>query len=141
MQGACGTCLPVSSTQVVDKQAERFAHPLYVEQQSTEQQRTTVLSSIRDIVSAPDFTPPSVASAVNACAATLPAAEFSDLLKTPNIAGHTALYWAIVNNRQEAFSALAGFISQFSSVCSSDLRLACLVTSDQALFTAEFRNY
>jgi len=111
-----------------------------IEQQSTtvlpciEQQNTTVLSSIRDIVSAPDFTPSSVAPIVDACAAALPATEFSNLLQTPNIAGHTALYWAIVNNRREAFSAFAGFISQFSSVCSSDLRLACMVTSDHALF-------
>jgi len=99
------------------------------------QKRTTVLSCIRDIVCAPDFTPSSVAPIVNACAAALPAADFSELLQTPNIAGHTALYWAIVNNRREVFSAFAGFISKFSSVCSSDLRLACMATSDHALFT------
>ncbi|KAG0704520.1 hypothetical protein DFH29DRAFT_373831 [Suillus ampliporus] len=49
--------------------------------------------------------------------------------------GHTALYWAIVNNRPEALSAFFGFISQISSVCSSDLRLACMTASDHALFT------
>ncbi|KAG2124816.1 hypothetical protein DEU56DRAFT_983470 [Suillus clintonianus] len=95
------------------------------------------LCCIRDIVSQPPGfgTPSSVTSAVNACAATLPAAEFSDLLQTRNIEGHTALYWAIVNNRPETFSFLAGFISQFSSDCSSDLRLACMTTSDNELFT------
>jgi len=94
----------------------------------------SVLSRIRDIVSAPGFTPSSVAPVVNACTAVLSAADFSDLLQTPNIEGHTALYWAIVNNRREAFSVFAAFISEFSSVCSSDLHLACMATSDHALF-------
>ncbi|KAG1773701.1 hypothetical protein EV702DRAFT_561073 [Suillus placidus] len=98
------------------------------------QTRNTVLTCIRDIVSAPDFTPSSVIPIVDACAAALSAVEFSDLLQTRNIEGHTALYWAIVNERREAFSALSGFISEFSSACSSDLRVACMMTSDQALF-------
>ncbi|KAG0704521.1 hypothetical protein DFH29DRAFT_997610 [Suillus ampliporus] len=63
------------------------------------------------------------------------AAKFSNLLQTRSIEGHTALYWAIVNNRPEALSAFFGFISQISSVCSSDLRLACMTTSDHASFT------
>ncbi|KAG1746682.1 uncharacterized protein EDB91DRAFT_108765 [Suillus paluster] len=94
----------------------------------------SVPSIIRDLVSAPDFTPSSAATIVNACAATLPTAKFSDLLQTSSIEGHTALYWAIVNNRREALSAFAEFISAFSSNCSSDLRVACMVTNDQALF-------
>ncbi|KAG1750525.1 uncharacterized protein EDB91DRAFT_1244106 [Suillus paluster] len=100
----------------------------------TRQKQKAVLSRIRDIVSSPDFTPSSVAPAVSACAADLPAAVFSYLLQTPNIEGHTALYWAIVNDRREAFSAFIAFIPRFSSVCASDLRLACMATNDQALF-------
>ncbi|KAG2156033.1 hypothetical protein DEU56DRAFT_765238 [Suillus clintonianus] len=96
--------------------------------------KLTALSRIRDIVSAPDITPSSVSLIVDACAASLPAAELSDLLQSPNIEGHTALYWAIINKRQETFSVLAAFISKFSSVCSSDLRLACMATNNQALF-------
>ncbi|KAG2042875.1 hypothetical protein BDR03DRAFT_942313 [Suillus americanus] len=99
------------------------------------QKQTTVLSRIRDIVSAPDIIDtPSVALIVDACTASLSVAEFSDLLQSPNIEGHTALYWAIVNKRQEAFSAFAVFITKFSPVCSSDLRLACVATHNQALF-------
>ncbi|KAG0700079.1 hypothetical protein DFH29DRAFT_933961 [Suillus ampliporus] len=98
------------------------------------QSRTIVLSCIRDIVSAPDFDSSSIVSAVDTCVAALSAVEFSDLLQTPNIEGHTALYWAIVNNRREAYSVFALFISKISSVCSSDLRRACMVTSDHALF-------
>ncbi|KAG0698555.1 hypothetical protein DFH29DRAFT_89764 [Suillus ampliporus] len=102
--------------------------------QKQEQKWKTVLTCICDIVSAPDFTPSSVVPIVNTCAAALTAAEFSSLLQTPNIEGHMALYWAIVNDRREAVAALSGFIAEFSSVCFTDLRLACMSTNDQALF-------
>lgn len=45
------------------------------------------------------------------------------------------MYWAIVNGRREALSAFVGYIPKLSSVCSEDLRRACMVTSDHALFT------
>ncbi|KAG1800715.1 hypothetical protein EV424DRAFT_420376 [Suillus variegatus] len=98
------------------------------------QRCATVLSRIRDLVSATDVTPSSIESIVHACARDLTAAELSGLLQTPNIEGHTALYWAIVNHRQEVFWAFKLFISKFSSKCSSDLRLACMRTSDNSLF-------
>ncbi|KAG1725339.1 uncharacterized protein EDB91DRAFT_1254807 [Suillus paluster] len=79
------------------------------------QKRKTVLSRLRDIISAPDVDPSSVASTVNSCAAILPAWEFSDLLQKPNIESHSALYWEIVNYRREAFLAFLGFISRFWS--------------------------
>ncbi|KAG1862678.1 hypothetical protein F4604DRAFT_1957370 [Suillus subluteus] len=95
---------------------------------------STLQTCILDIVSAPDLTPFSVAPIVDACSTTFSAAEFSDFLQTLNIEGHTALYWAIVNERREAFTALLKFTPELSSVCSSDLRLACMITNDQALF-------
>ena|SRR6267154_3109046 len=99
-------------------------------------QKRTIQSHIRDIVSAPNFTgiPSSVTPIVNACAATLSASEFSRLLQTPYIEGHTALYWAIVNNRREAFWGCVRFISQISSACTCDLCLACMTTNNHALF-------
>ncbi|KAG1735867.1 uncharacterized protein EDB91DRAFT_541980 [Suillus paluster] len=93
------------------------------------------LSRIRDLVSGPDFTPSLVDGIVNVCAAALPAAQFSDLLQTPNIEGRSALYWAIVNNRREALSVFATLIPELSSDCSSDFRLACMATGDHASFT------
>ncbi|KAG1745833.1 uncharacterized protein EDB91DRAFT_126353 [Suillus paluster] len=57
------------------------------------------------------------------------------LLQTLNIEGHTALYWAILNDRRKALAAFTAFIPQFLSVWSFDLRLASMMTSDQALFT------
>ncbi|KAG1902314.1 uncharacterized protein F5891DRAFT_978644 [Suillus fuscotomentosus] len=103
---------------------------------SHEEKRTAVLSRIRDIVLGPDFTPSSVVPNVNACAAALPAAEFSKILQKRNIEGHTALYWAIVNNRPQALEALDKFISgYYPSVCKDDLRDACVITSDHAIFS------
>ncbi|KAG1873861.1 hypothetical protein F4604DRAFT_1765461 [Suillus subluteus] len=119
-----------STSELADSLQYRRFHFL-----QSKQTRNIVLTCIRDIVSAPDFTPSSVIPIVNACAAALFASEFSDLIQTPNFEGHTALYWAIVNERQEAFSALSKFIPKFSSACSSDLHLACMVTNDQALFS------
>ncbi|KAG1802370.1 hypothetical protein EV424DRAFT_383328 [Suillus variegatus] len=99
--------------------------------------RTAVLSRIRDIVLGPDFTPSSVVPNVNACAAALPAAEFFKILQKRNIEGHTALYWAIVNNRPQALWALNKFIfisGYYSSVCEDDLRDACMITTNHAIF-------
>ncbi|KAG1763934.1 hypothetical protein EDD22DRAFT_885196 [Suillus occidentalis] len=140
MSQQCGDSKPVvnappsytatsTSTLVESLQHRRFSFL------SSGQTRNIVLSCIRDVVSAPDFTPSSVLPIINACAAALSAAEFSDLLQAHNIEGHTALYWAIVNERQEAISALSGFIPKFSAACSSDLRLACMTAGDQALFS------
>ncbi|KAG1858773.1 hypothetical protein DFJ58DRAFT_658560, partial [Suillus subalutaceus] len=88
-----------------------------------------------DIVLAPNFNPSSVTPNLNACAAALPAAELSNILTQLNIEGHTALYWAIVNNRPQALWAFNKFISCYSLVCTSDLRIACMITSDHAMFT------
>ncbi|KAG0693286.1 hypothetical protein DFH29DRAFT_839209, partial [Suillus ampliporus] len=59
---------------------------------------TSTLSQIRTIVSTPEFKP-FVVLIVKTCAVALPVEEFSDILQIPNIEGHTALYWAIVNRR------------------------------------------
>ncbi|KAG1857464.1 hypothetical protein F4604DRAFT_1685163 [Suillus subluteus] len=104
-------------------------------QDSGKQKCATVLSRIQDLVSTTDSTPSSINLIVNACASALTATQLSDLLQTPNIEGHTALYWAIVNHQPEVFSAFARFISKFLSECSSDLHLACMQTSNHALFS------
>ncbi|KAG1766335.1 hypothetical protein EV702DRAFT_1050732 [Suillus placidus] len=98
------------------------------------QKRTAVLSRIRDIVLAPNFIPSSVAPDLNACAAALPAAELSDILTQLTIEGHTALYWAIVNNRPQALWAFSKLITSFPSVCVSDLCIAYMITNDHAIF-------
>ncbi|KAG2355214.1 hypothetical protein BDR07DRAFT_1493476 [Suillus spraguei] len=100
-----------------------------------EQQTIDSSSHICYIVSTPNATPASIAKIANECAATLSPAQFARLLQQPNIEGHTALYWSIVNHGREGFSALATFVPKFTPACSSDLRLACIATSDHELFT------
>jgi hypothetical protein len=100
----------------------------------TTQSQITALSRIRELVTGPDVTPSSVAPIVNSCAADLSAAKFSALLQSRSIEGHSATYWAIVNNRPEALSAFTGFISKISSGCRSELRRACMDTSNHAAF-------
>ncbi|KAG1795268.1 hypothetical protein EV424DRAFT_625479 [Suillus variegatus] len=96
--------------------------------------RAAVLSRIRDIVLAPDYIPSSVVPNVIACAAALPATEFSKILTQLNIEGHTAPYWAIVNNRPHALWAFIHFISGTSPSVFSDLRIACMITNDHSIF-------
>ncbi|OJA08325.1 hypothetical protein AZE42_07216 [Rhizopogon vesiculosus] len=76
--------------------------------------RAAVLTVVRDVVSA--IGSGSFTQRIKTCAGVIPDAEFSDLLQSPDIEGHAA------------------FISKFSSNCVSDLRLACMVTNDHALF-------
>ena len=92
------------------------------------------LARICDLVTAPNYIPESAIHIVDYCAATLSASAFSNLLQSLNIRGHTAMYWAIVNDRREVLSAVKGFISTRSTACSDDLRLACMSISDHALF-------
>jgi len=98
--------------------------------------RATVLSCISDLVTAKRIAPSSASATqiANACAAALPHAEFSNLLQSLNIEGHTALYWAILSGRLEVLWAFIKFISRWSYICASDLRLACMATNNHALF-------
>ncbi|KAG1905940.1 uncharacterized protein F5891DRAFT_632854 [Suillus fuscotomentosus] len=101
----------------------------------TKQIRTTVLSLIRGMVITPDFILSSVGPTLDACATSLPAAEFTDILQESNIEGHTPLYWAIVNKRPEVLSAFHKFITAYKNDSFHDVRLACMVTNDHTLFT------
>ncbi|KAG1788312.1 uncharacterized protein HD556DRAFT_1447910 [Suillus plorans] len=96
--------------------------------------KASVLSLIHQIVSSPGFGVASVAPIIKSCAAALPAAKFSKLLQKRNIENHTALYWAIVNNRREALLEFVKFIPKFSRACSADLRLACMAANDHDSF-------
>ncbi|KAG2134298.1 hypothetical protein BD769DRAFT_479583 [Suillus cothurnatus] len=125
----------ISSASLLDSVHSICRQPRLFSFLRKKQKRISILSSIRDIVSNPNITPSSITKIANACAATLTPVQFAHLLQEPNIEGHTALYWSIINHRRETCSALATFIPQFTSVCSSDLRLACIATSDHELFT------
>ncbi|KAG1800716.1 hypothetical protein EV424DRAFT_1647959 [Suillus variegatus] len=93
---------------------------------SAKQRRATALTKIRTLVFVTDGNTPSPVEW------DITIAELSNLLQTRNFEGHTALYWAIVNH-----AAFVKFIDRFkfSPECSSDLRLACMRTSNHTLFS------
>ncbi|KAF8131805.1 hypothetical protein EV363DRAFT_1479243 [Boletus edulis] len=62
--------------------------------------------------------------------------SLSTVLQEAFIADHTPMYWAIVNYRQELLVALLVHSRPLSIQTVSDIRRACLVTSNQALFHA-----
>ncbi|KAG6382201.1 hypothetical protein JVT61DRAFT_852 [Boletus reticuloceps] len=62
--------------------------------------------------------------------------SLSTVLQEAFIADHTPMYWAIVNYRQELLVALLVHSRPLSIQSVSDIRRACLVTSNQALFHA-----
>jgi len=62
--------------------------------------------------------------------------SLSDILQETFIADHTPMYWAVVNYREELLVALLVHSRPLSIQTVSDIRRACLVNSNQALFHA-----
>ncbi|KAG1870368.1 hypothetical protein C8R48DRAFT_698221 [Suillus tomentosus] len=60
--------------------------------------------------------------------------SLSTLLQEPHIAGHTAIYWAIVNYNPSLLDALLKYASPLTPTTLSEMRKACLVVSNQPLF-------
>ncbi|KAG1818130.1 uncharacterized protein BJ212DRAFT_125408 [Suillus subaureus] len=60
--------------------------------------------------------------------------SLSTLLQEPTVAGHTAIYWAIVHYRPSLLDALLRHSSPLTPVTQSEMRKACLVASNQELF-------
>ncbi|KAG2113934.1 uncharacterized protein F5147DRAFT_680626 [Suillus discolor] len=60
--------------------------------------------------------------------------SLSTLLQEPHIAGHTAIYWAIVNYNPSLLDALLKYAYPLTPTTLSEMRKACLVASNQPLF-------
>ncbi|KAG1898028.1 uncharacterized protein F5891DRAFT_982211 [Suillus fuscotomentosus] len=126
---------PPSYDVSVSKYSVRSKQSVFSFLQSKQKRRkASALSLIHEIISSPGLAVSSVAPIIKSCAAALSAAEFSKLLQKRNIENHTALYWAIVNNRREALLEFVKFIPKFSRACSADLRLACMAVNDHGSF-------
>ncbi|KAJ8074592.1 hypothetical protein PM082_015495 [Marasmius tenuissimus] len=65
---------------------------------------------------------------------------FSPLLQEKSIEDHTPIYWAIVNRNKklelepDLLMSLMAYAGPLEPATISKIRLACLITSDQALF-------
>ncbi|KAH0828877.1 hypothetical protein J3R83DRAFT_2264 [Lanmaoa asiatica] len=119
-----------------------LSHLPFVSSFSAKRVRQSVLSVVSDLV-----VPPSrvgsgeqknvyelFASIAETCAEHR--LSLSTILQETSIAGHTPMYWAVVNYRQELLLALLVHSRPLSIPTISDIRRACLVSSNQALFHA-----
>ncbi|KAJ7043697.1 hypothetical protein C8F04DRAFT_1028723 [Mycena alexandri] len=116
---------------------------------TTRQVRATVLGLVRDLVKLQPSDQSVVAisilqSCVDACAAH--GLSISTLLQEKSVEGHTPLYWAIIKRPRpssaeptpdeslDLLTALLAFSTPLTPSTTSDVRLACLLMSDQELF-------
>lgn len=109
---------------------------------SAKQVRQSVLTIIRDLVvppcqpnaGAPQDSHEVLSSCANTCAERR--ISLPEILQERFVVDHTPIYWAIVNYRQELLVALLTFAGQLGLAAVSDVRRACLVSSNQSLFHA-----
>lgn len=103
--------------------------------------KATVLGLIRDLVKLETSSSTSILqSCSEACNAH--GLSLSSILQEKAIEGHTALYWAIVKrppeppspNDNDVLTGMLALAEPLTDATISDIRLACLVTSDQRLF-------
>lgn len=62
--------------------------------------------------------------------------SLSTILQETSVADHTPMYWAVVNYREELLVTLLVYSRPLSIQAISDIRRACLASSNQALFHA-----
>lgn len=103
--------------------------------------RATVLGLVRDLVK---LESPASTAILKSCseACKVHGISLSSILQEKFIEGHTALYWAIVKRPPEpsgpddsdALTGMLALAEPLSAATISDIRLACLVSSDQDLF-------
>ncbi|KAF7309859.1 hypothetical protein MIND_00358000 [Mycena indigotica] len=115
---------------------------------ASRQVRSTVLGLVRDLVKQADegeasavVTSSILKSCSDACSAN--GLSIGALLQEPSVEGHTPLYWAIIKRPPEnpssspttdLLTTLLSLSTPLTPATIAEIRLACLLTSDQALF-------
>ncbi|OBZ69537.1 hypothetical protein A0H81_10144 [Grifola frondosa] len=104
--------------------------------------RVTVLGILRDVVK--HAARPESLGLLTSCSDACRTYDlsFSAILQEPSVEGHTPIYWAVINRPPEPpredtpdlVTALLTMAAPLADATLSELRLACLQTSDQALF-------
>lgn len=104
---------------------------------------STVLNLVRDLVKQ-QTSAPGASGILDSCSEACHAYDisFSSLLQKKSIENHTPLYWAIIKRPSEPanpddydlVTALLSRSTPLTQSTISEIRLACLLTSDQALF-------
>jgi len=111
--------------------------------------RTTVLNLVRDLVQVHSSGSPAALGILQSCAeaCTSHSVQLSEILQDKFIESHSPLYWAIVKRRQpdshediydanepDLLDGLLKHAAPLNGDTVTELRLACLATSDQAMF-------
>ncbi|KAL0574289.1 hypothetical protein V5O48_007665 [Marasmius crinis-equi] len=104
--------------------------------------RTTVLGIVRDVVRQDIDGGVDTRDILESCRAACAdeAISISSLLQEKSIEGHTPLYWAIINRNptspasSDLLMSLLSFAAPLEQATVDEIKLACLITSDQALF-------
>ncbi|KAG5636699.1 hypothetical protein H0H81_007128 [Sphagnurus paluster] len=108
--------------------------------------QATVIGLVRDLVKEQDYNSRASSGILESCAEACTGYDtsLSALLQEKSIEGHTPMYWAIVKRPPDGeedetavpdlLTALISFASPLTAKTISDIRHACLLTSDQALF-------
>ncbi|EKM53705.1 uncharacterized protein PHACADRAFT_148472 [Phanerochaete carnosa HHB-10118-sp] len=108
---------------------------------ATKEVEKTVMNLIRDVVKVPDAAALSVLrNCEEACASHN--LSFASLLQEQSIEGRSAIYWAIIKRPRdqpgpeglELVEAMLTMAMPLSDAAVSEIRLACLQTSDEVLF-------
>jgi hypothetical protein len=110
---------------------------------TTKEVHATVLGLVRDLVKQ-QYSAPGASGILDSCAEACDAYDisFSSILQEKSIENHTPIHWAIVKRPSEPpnpddhdlVTALLSRSAPLIPSTISDIRLACLLTSDQALF-------
>ncbi|KAG1745618.1 hypothetical protein EDB19DRAFT_1906134 [Suillus lakei] len=100
----------------------------------TKQARQTVISLIRDLVTATTSDNSAATPILASCASALSPSSFSALLQHPTFDGHTPIYWAILNRHTHILPDMLRYAGPLNKACIADIRLACLASGDQVLF-------
>lgn len=114
----------------------------FTSSRSAKQARQTILATINDLIVSPyrltSTSSPDAHEILSSCANLCAEhrLSLSDILQEPSVADHTPMYWAIVNYHEALLVALLTFAGQLGPAAVSDIRRACLVSSNQSLFHA-----
>ncbi|KAG8220570.1 hypothetical protein J3R82DRAFT_3303 [Butyriboletus roseoflavus] len=103
----------------------------FTSSRTSKQVQQTVLALIRDLVLNAE-SPNLLGSCSDACRTY--DLNLSTLLQEPFIENHSAIYWGILNRRDALLPSLLVHAAPLSQSTMSEIRLACLTSSNQHLF-------
>ncbi|GJE98197.1 hypothetical protein PsYK624_144200 [Phanerochaete sordida] len=115
--------------------------PSFGQSKAAKEVEKTVMNLVRDVVKVPDAAAISVLrNCEEACNSH--SLSFAALLQEQTIEGHSAIYWAIIKRPRdlpgaaglELVQTMLAMAAPLSAATISEIRLACLQASDEALF-------